>query len=243
MQQDAAIIAARLAPLAESGSSAASLEALVREKSIPRRDVGAAMRGLLRKSSNGPDVPAPVPEPATTPLSNGDEEGPVAEKRSSTESKSEEGKEASGAGAEVKAASRSPSKGWREVGEDTPSSPSPPLTSKSPVEEAKSEDKVEEVTEEEVKEVEEPEEEPEAEDDAPPPPSKTPSPPLKSPEPAEPKTTTSPPPPPPENDEPPATPAKATEPEEAPETPAKEASEPAEEAPATPAKEDTPAEP
>ncbi|CAK9781060.1 Vps54-domain-containing protein [Cutaneotrichosporon oleaginosum] len=240
MQQDAAIIAARLAPLAESGSSAASLEALVREKSLPRRDVGAAMRGLLRKSSNGPDGP----EPAATPLSNGDEEGLIVEKRSSSESKegkSEEGKEASGDGAEDKAANSSPSRGWREVGDDegTPASPSPPLTSKSPVDEGKSEGKSEETEAEEAG----------VSDDPPPLPSKPasrPASPVK-PEP-EVERKTSPPPPspplPPEKDAPPATPAKDSQ---ATETPTEEVSEArsdtpetAKDAPSTPAK-DVPA--
>lgn len=159
MLQDAAIIATRLQPLSESGASAASLEALVREKSMPRLAVGAAMRGLLRKTSNGSTVP--LEEGRATPMSNGEEsEGPVAAERSGGEEEEKslnvtaeagEGKEAEreGTGAEDKeieeASERkegSPSKGWREVGagdaNDLPApppkspSPPPPPTSKSP---------------------------------------------------------------------------------------------------------------
>ncbi|GMK55478.1 hypothetical protein CspeluHIS016_0205340 [Cutaneotrichosporon spelunceum] len=243
MQQDAAIIAARLAPLAESGSSAASLEALVREKTLPRRDVGAAMRGLLRKTSNGPEAP-------TTSVSNGSEDVENSKEFKGTE----EGKEAPGSGAEDKAASRSPSKGWREVGEIKEPSPMSSPMSKSPVED-NNEEKSMEDDKEKAKEGKEGEEE-DKEGVAPPPPSKTLSPTPKSPEPTqtteptEPKTPSAPTPPPKEEptttskeatDEPTSAEETAAAPskEEAPTTPAKEdaSSEPAnEETPATPAK-------
>ena len=54
MSQDVAVITSRLSPLSEAGKTVQSLETLVKDKPIPRRPMGQAMAGLLRKASAGP---------------------------------------------------------------------------------------------------------------------------------------------------------------------------------------------
>ena len=56
MLQDVIHISSRLSPLSESGKSVASLETLVKDKPTPRRPMGQAMAGLLRKASAGPST-------------------------------------------------------------------------------------------------------------------------------------------------------------------------------------------
>ena len=76
MSLDVALISSRLAPLAEAGKSVSSLVTLVKDKPTPRKPVGQAVRGLLRKVSSGGSPPSPkeskiggtsVPEPEAEP--------------------------------------------------------------------------------------------------------------------------------------------------------------------------------
>ncbi|CAD6590324.1 MAG: hypothetical protein TREMPRED_005695 [Tremellales sp. Tagirdzhanova-0007] len=53
MMQDVVHISSRLSPLSESGKSVGSLVTLVKDKPTPRRPMGQAMAGLLRKASVG----------------------------------------------------------------------------------------------------------------------------------------------------------------------------------------------
>jgi hypothetical protein len=55
MAQDVTLIATRLAPLAETGKTVSSLETLVKEKPIPRKPMGQAVAGFLKRGSK--DVP------------------------------------------------------------------------------------------------------------------------------------------------------------------------------------------
>lgn len=106
MLQDAALIGARMGPLAESGATVASLEALVREKTTPRKPVAQAMRGLLPGGSE---------QPADTP------DGEKAEAATTQEERLEP--------------QRQGSKGWREVGDvgdAVDSGPATPVRSSSP---------------------------------------------------------------------------------------------------------------
>ncbi|WVQ78816.1 hypothetical protein IAT38_000907 [Cryptococcus sp. DSM 104549] len=52
MLQDVALITIRLKPLSESGKAISSLESLVREKSVPRKPIGQAVGGFLRRSNS-----------------------------------------------------------------------------------------------------------------------------------------------------------------------------------------------
>jgi vacuolar protein sorting-associated protein 54 len=52
MTQDVALVAARLVPLAEAGKNVASLETLVKDKPLPRKPMGQAVAGFLKRGNS-----------------------------------------------------------------------------------------------------------------------------------------------------------------------------------------------
>ena len=104
MAQDVSLISSRLAPLSQAGKNVTSLETLVKEKPTPRRPMGQAMAGLLRRSSGKETSPkmdgaAEAVEDGADGLRDEDEEGleMVAETKEVEEPKQiEEPKQAEG---------------------------------------------------------------------------------------------------------------------------------------------------
>lgn len=56
MMTDVTVIAQRLGPIAEAGKNIATLQTLVKDKSMPRKNVGQAMAGLLKRSGSKKEV-------------------------------------------------------------------------------------------------------------------------------------------------------------------------------------------
>jgi vacuolar protein sorting-associated protein 54 len=52
MTQDVALVASRLVPLAEAGKNVASLETLVKDKPLPRKPMGQAVAGFLKRGNS-----------------------------------------------------------------------------------------------------------------------------------------------------------------------------------------------
>lgn len=52
MTQDVALVAAKLVPLAEAGKNVASLETLVKDKPLPRKPMGQAVAGFLKRGNS-----------------------------------------------------------------------------------------------------------------------------------------------------------------------------------------------
>ena len=76
MTQDVALISSRLASLSESGKTVTSLETLVKDKTTPRRPMGQAMAGLMRRATSGASSKkAEIPIENGVKGVNGDEEG------------------------------------------------------------------------------------------------------------------------------------------------------------------------
>lgn len=73
---DVMVISSRLGPIAEAGKNIAKLQTLVKDKSIPRKNVSQAMAGLLKRSSSKKDVEQDetIVEP-TAEKDDGDEDG------------------------------------------------------------------------------------------------------------------------------------------------------------------------
>lgn len=73
---DVTVISQRLGPIAEAGKNMTKLQTLVKDKSIPRKNVSQTMAGLLKRSGSKKEVEQEenVPEPATE-KDDGDEEG------------------------------------------------------------------------------------------------------------------------------------------------------------------------
>jgi len=76
MLTDVTVISQRLGPLAEAGKNIAKLQTLVKDKSIPRKNVSQAMAGLLKRSASKKEVEQgeTVDEP-TAEKDDGDEDG------------------------------------------------------------------------------------------------------------------------------------------------------------------------
>jgi hypothetical protein len=76
MMTDVTVISQRLGPIAEAGKDIAKLQTLVKDKSIPRRNVSQAMAGLLKRSSSKKEVDQEesTAEPAAD-KDDGDEDG------------------------------------------------------------------------------------------------------------------------------------------------------------------------
>jgi len=76
MLTDVTVISQRLGPLAEAGKNIAKLQTLVKDKSIPRKNVSQAMAGLLKRSSSKKEVEQEeaAGEPAVE-KDDGDEDG------------------------------------------------------------------------------------------------------------------------------------------------------------------------
>jgi vacuolar protein sorting-associated protein 54 len=56
MLLDVTLIASRLSGLAEAGKSVSSLQTLVKDKSVPRKNVSQTMAGLLRRNASGTKI-------------------------------------------------------------------------------------------------------------------------------------------------------------------------------------------
>ena len=56
MMTDVTVIAQRLGPIAEAGKNIVTLQTLVKDKSMPRKNVGQAMAGLLKRSGSKKDI-------------------------------------------------------------------------------------------------------------------------------------------------------------------------------------------
>lgn len=56
MMTDVTVIAQRLGPIAEAGKNIATLQTFVKDKSMPRKNVGQAMAGLLKRSGSKKEV-------------------------------------------------------------------------------------------------------------------------------------------------------------------------------------------
>jgi hypothetical protein len=76
MSTDVTVISQRLGPLAEAGKNIAKLQTLVKDKSIPRKNVSQAMAGLLKRSSSKKEVEQEeTAGDATVEKDDGDEDG------------------------------------------------------------------------------------------------------------------------------------------------------------------------
>jgi hypothetical protein len=76
MLTDVSVISQRLGPLAEAGKNIAKLQTLVKDKSIPRKNVSQAMAGLLKRSSSKKEVEQEeTAGDATVEKDDGDEDG------------------------------------------------------------------------------------------------------------------------------------------------------------------------
>jgi hypothetical protein len=76
MLTDVTVISQRLGPLAEAGKNIAKLQTLVKDKSIPRKNVSQAMAGLLKRSSSKKEVEQEeTAGDATVEKDDGDEDG------------------------------------------------------------------------------------------------------------------------------------------------------------------------
>ncbi|KAK4689929.1 vacuolar protein sorting-associated protein 54, partial [Tremellales sp. Uapishka_1] len=74
MTEDVVLLSDRLVPLSESGKAVASLETLVKDKSTPRKPVGQAMVGLLRRAgSTSSNKTAPVADKEPDAATEGQE--------------------------------------------------------------------------------------------------------------------------------------------------------------------------
>jgi hypothetical protein len=71
MMTDVTVIAQRLGPIAEAGKNIATLQTLVKDKSMPRKNVGQAMAGLLKRSGSKKEIDQE--EPATEPSAEKDD--------------------------------------------------------------------------------------------------------------------------------------------------------------------------
>lgn len=118
MLQDAALIVSRLGALSES-NSAASLEAVVRDKVVPRKPIAQAVQGLMKGKINE-TAPSAGAEEVSTPISD---ERPEPQRQGS--------------------------RGWREVGEADEASPSRARTpvSSSPAKQSPPETPLKEIVE------------------------------------------------------------------------------------------------
>jgi hypothetical protein len=76
MLTDVTVISQRLGPLAEAGKNIAKLQTLVKDKSIPRKNVSQAMAGLLKRTSSKKEVDQEeAAGDATVEKDDGDEDG------------------------------------------------------------------------------------------------------------------------------------------------------------------------
>jgi len=76
MLTDVTVISQRLGPLAEAGKNIAKLQTLVKDKSIPRKNVSQAMAGLLKRSSSKKELEQEkTAGEATVEKDDGDEDG------------------------------------------------------------------------------------------------------------------------------------------------------------------------
>ena len=76
MLTDVTVISQRLGPLAEAGKNIAKLQTLVKDKSIPRKNVSQAMAGLLKRSASKKEVEqGEIVDETTAEKDDGDEDG------------------------------------------------------------------------------------------------------------------------------------------------------------------------
>ena len=75
MLTDVTVISHRLGPLAEAGKNIAKLQTLVKDKSIPRKNVSQAMAGLLKRSSSKKEVEQEETVETAEGKDDGDEDG------------------------------------------------------------------------------------------------------------------------------------------------------------------------
>lgn len=76
MMTDVTVIAQRLAPIAEAGKNVATLQTLVKDKPVPRKNVSQTMAGLLKRSSTKKEDDEGADEiEVSAPKDDGDEDG------------------------------------------------------------------------------------------------------------------------------------------------------------------------
>lgn len=75
MMTDVTVISQRLGPIAEEGKNIAKLQTLVKDKSMPRKNVSQAMAGLLKRSTSKKETDQEETMETTAEKDDGDEDG------------------------------------------------------------------------------------------------------------------------------------------------------------------------